>query len=286
MPLSDLQIRKAKKRDKAYKLTDGGGLFLLVKPNGSRLWQQKYRFGGKERLLSLGQYPDVSLAQARSKRDDARAMLAEGTDPSIQKRLDQIEAETKARTTFLLVAEEYLEMDREKGLSEQTMKKKVWQVHRLAAPLHQRPINEITSAEVLHLLKKIEESGRRETAKKLRGTISAIFRLAVMTLRAENDPTYAIRGALLAPKVVHRPAITDDGHVAKSRPLENVLGFRIVWLERCPANVFCRKADVMKLIVGHIPACLAFCAPCLDDKKLGSTLGAFINCGVIEFHPR
>ena len=229
MPLSDLKIRKAQNRDKPYKLSDGGGLFLLVKPNGGRLWQQKYRFQGKERLLSHGQYPDVSLAQARAKRDEARAMLAEGTDPSVQKRLDQIEAETMARTTFLLVAEEYLEVARDRELSDQTMKKKVWQIHQLAESLHHRPINEITSAEVLHLLKKIEKSGRRETAKKLRGTLSAVFRLAVTTLRADNDPTYAIKGALLPPKVVSRAAITDEGQFgALLRDMEDFTGWRVI----------------------------------------------------------
>ena len=210
MALSDLKIRKAKKREKPYKLGDGGGLFLLVKPNGSKLWQQKYRYHGTERLLSHGQYPDVSLAQARKKRDDARALLAEGGDPSVQKRLDQIEAETQARNTFLLVAEEFLEMAHERELAEATMRKKIWQVHTLAAPLHHRPIKDITSAEVLHLLKQVERSGRRETAKKLRGTISAIFRLAVVTLRADNDPTHVLKGALLPVKTTHRAAITSE----------------------------------------------------------------------------
>lgn len=229
MPLSDLKIRKAQNRDKPYKLSDGGGLFLLVKPNGGRLWQQKYRFHGKERLLSHGQYPDVSLAQARTKRDDARAMLAEGTDPSVQKRLDKIEAETMSRTTFLLVAEEYLEMARDRELADRTMQKKIWQIHTLAEPLHHRPINEITSAEVLHLLMKIEKSGRRETAKKLRGTLSAIFRLAVTTLRADNDPTYAIKGALLPPKVSSRAAITDEQQFgALLRDMGEFTGWRVI----------------------------------------------------------
>lgn len=109
MALTDLQIRKAQGKEKAYKLADGGGLFLLVKPGGSKLWQQKYRHLGKERLLSHGPYPDVSLAAARQKRDEARALIAEGTDPGQQKKLDKIAAETMARTTFKLVAEEHLE---------------------------------------------------------------------------------------------------------------------------------------------------------------------------------
>ena len=100
-----IQIRKAKKRDRPYKLSDGGGLFLLVKPSGSKLWQQKYRFADKERLLSHGPYPDVSLAKARRKRDEARELIADGKDPGVQKKLDQIAAERSARMTFKLVKE-------------------------------------------------------------------------------------------------------------------------------------------------------------------------------------
>jgi integrase len=210
MALSDLKIRKAEIREKPYKLSDGGGLFVLVKPNGSKLWQQKYRHLGKERLLSHGQYPDVTLAQARKKRDGARTMVADGGDPAVQKRLDQIQAETLSRTTFLLVAEEYLQAAYDRELAEVTMRKKVWHVETLATPLHHRPINEITAAEILHLLKKIEHSGRRETAKKLSGTLSGVFRLAVVTLRADSDPTYAVKGALLPVKVTNRAAITDE----------------------------------------------------------------------------
>ncbi len=105
MALSDVKIRKAEVRDKSYKLSDGGGLFVLAKPNGSKLWQQKYRHFGKERLLSHGRYPEVTLAQARKRRDEARTQVANGDDPAVQKRLDQIEAETQSRTTFHLVAE-------------------------------------------------------------------------------------------------------------------------------------------------------------------------------------
>lgn len=187
MALSELKIKKAKKQEKAYKLSDGSGLFLLVKPNGSKLWQQKYRHVGKERLLSHGPYPEVSLAQARQKRNEARTLLAEGGDPAVQKRLDRIEAETQARTTFLLVAEEYLQMAYDRELADATMRKKIWHIQTLAEPLHHRPVNEISSAEILHLLKGIERSGRRETTKKLCGTLSGVFRLAVVTLRADSS---------------------------------------------------------------------------------------------------
>jgi len=229
MQLSEFKISKAKSREKPYKLADGGGLFLLVKPNGSKLWHQKYRHLGKERLLSHGKYPDVTLAQARQKLHDARALLAEGKDPATKKKLDRITAEPQARTTFKLVAEEYLENSAERGLADSTMKKKRWFLLDLASPLHNRPINEITSAELLYLLKSIEKSGRRETAKKMRGAISAVFRLAIVTLRAENDPAFALRGALVPPKSVGRAAITDEKQFGMLlRDLEEYTGWRIL----------------------------------------------------------
>ena len=157
--LSEFKISKAKKRPKPYKLSDGGGLFLLVKPNGSKLWQQKYRFADKERLLSRGPYPDVSLAKARRKRDEARELIAEGKDPATQKKLDKIAAEKAARTTFKLVAEEYLESLVERELAPATIRKQRWYLLDLAKPLHRRPIGEITPSEALYLLKSIEKSG-------------------------------------------------------------------------------------------------------------------------------
>ncbi len=229
MPLSEFKISKAKPTDRPYKLSDGGGLFLLVNPGGSKLWRQKYRFLGKERLLSHGQYPDVSLAQARAKLNKARSMLADGQDPAIEKKLAQINAVTQARTTFKLIAEEYIVNMEERGLAPATMKKKRWLLLDLASPLHTRPINDITSAELLYLLKSIEKSGRRETAKKMRGAISAVFRLAVATLRAETDPTYAIKDALIPPKVTSRAAITDEKKFGQLlRDLKEYTGWHIV----------------------------------------------------------
>lgn len=228
MALSKFKISKAKPAEKAYKLADGGGLFLLVKPNGSKLWRQKYRFLGKERLLSHGNYPEVALAQARQKREEARALLADGQDPGVEKKLARITAETQARTTFKLVAEEYIEACEERDLSPATMKKKRWFLLDLASPLHNRPISEITPAELLYLLKSIEKSGRRETAKKLRGAISAVFRLAVVTMRTEGDPTFALKDALIPPRVVSRAAITDETKFGQLlRDMEAYTGWRI-----------------------------------------------------------
>lgn len=210
MPLSSLAVQNAKPRENFYVLTDGDGLHLLVNPNGSKLWRLRYRFGGKQNMLSLGSFPEVSLADARAKRDDARKLLANGIDPSRQKKLDKIAAATAGKNTFRAIAEEHLKNQEESGTAASTMAKNRWYLLDLAAPLANLPITEITPAEILALLKKIEKSGRRETARKVRGGIGSVFRLAITTLRATNDPTFPLRGALLKPNVQHRPAITDE----------------------------------------------------------------------------
>lgn len=182
----------------------------MVKANGSKLWQQRYRFADREKTLSHGSYPDVGIAEARRKCVEAKDLLDQGIDPSTQKKLDRIHQEQSNRTTFYSVAEDYLEMAYERELADATIHKKVWHIETLAAPLYQRPVADITPAEVLELLKRIERSGRRETAKKLRGTLSGVFRLAVVTMRATHDPTAAVKGALLPVKVTNRAAITDE----------------------------------------------------------------------------
>lgn len=229
MPLSDLQIRKAKQKDKPYRMTDGWGLHLAVKPTGSKLWQLRYRFMGREKLLSLGRYPIVSLADARKKRDEAKRLLEDGIDPSVQKKLDNIDAHVKARMTFKEVAHEYYDSLVDRGLADATLRKKRWHIDDLTKPIHNRPIDQITAAELLHLLKPIERSGRRETAKKLRATISAVFRLAMVTMRAPADPSAALKDALLPPKVKGRAAITDEAEFGRLlRRLDEYTGWPVI----------------------------------------------------------
>lgn len=200
MPLSDLQIRKAKQRDKPYRMGDGLGLYLTVKPSGSKLWHFRYQFMGREKILSMGTYPILSLADARAKRDEAKRQLANDVDPSVQKKLDQIDAVVKARMTFKEIADEYYENLVDRGLAASTLRKKRWHIDDLAKQLHEQPIDQITAAELLYLLKPIERSGRRETAKKLRATISAVFRLAMVTMRAPADPSAASERCSFTPK--------------------------------------------------------------------------------------
>jgi Arm DNA-binding domain len=210
MALTLFAIEKAKPKEKPYKLSDGGGLHLLVQPGGSKLWRFRYRFAGKENMLALGSFPEISLASARSKRDGARKLIAEGRDPSQQKKIDKIAAAAAAKNTFGAVTEEYLQNLEASGAAASTISKNRWLLQDLAAPLTKRPITEITPAEILDILKRIEKSGRRETARRLRGAIGTIFRNAIVNLKATTDPMFPLRGALLAPQVQHRPAITDE----------------------------------------------------------------------------
>src|SRR5712692_11729356 len=115
MPLTQFAISKAARGNKPYKLTDGGGLHLLVQPNGSKLWRFRYRFGGRENMMALGAFPTTPLAEARTKRDQAKRLIAAGTDPSNQKKLDKISAATAAQNTFGAVVAEYLANAEEGG---------------------------------------------------------------------------------------------------------------------------------------------------------------------------
>lgn len=210
MALTSLAVENATHREKPYKLSDGDGLFLLVKSKDSKLWRFRYHFAGKERMLALGTFPAVSLASARRKRDEARELLSKGKDPSHQRKLEKLAAVAAANNTFGSIAEEHLAELKESGAAERTLDKMRWLLLDLASPLTQRPIAEISPAEILVILKQVEKSGRRETARRLRGVIGKVCRLAVATLRAPADPTYALQGALLRPLVHHRPAITDE----------------------------------------------------------------------------
>src|SRR4051812_14181884 len=148
---------------------------------------------GKENMLSLGTFPSVTLAQARARRDEAKRTIAEGKDPVQKRREEKLAAAVAASNTFGVIAEEYIAKLKEEGAAESTLDKNAWLLLDLAAPLRNRPIAELAPAEILDLLKRIEKSGRRDTARRLRGVIGSVCRYAVVTLRGQNDPTFALR---------------------------------------------------------------------------------------------
>jgi len=207
--LTDTAIRKAKPKEKPYKVSDSQGLYLLVNPRGSKLWRVKYRMNGVERKLALGSYPEITLAEARSARDAARRQLAHSIDPNFVKRQERIEAGIRASNSFSSVAQELIEKKAREGMAEPTLAKMRWFVKLLGNDYGKRPVAEITPQELLHELRKHERRGRLETANLLRAFASRVFRYAVATARAERDPAQLLIGALTTPRVKHFPAITD-----------------------------------------------------------------------------
>lgn len=207
--LTDTAIRKAKPKEKPYKVSDSQGLYLLVNPRGSKLWRVKYRMNGVERKLALGSYPEITLAEARSARDAARRQLAHSIDPNFVKRQERIEAGIRASNSFSSVAQELIEKKAREGMAEPTLAKMRWFVKLLGNDYGKRPVAEITPQELLHELRKHERRGRLETANLLRAFASRVFRYAVATARAERDPAQLLIGALTTPRVKHFAAITD-----------------------------------------------------------------------------
>jgi hypothetical protein len=210
MPLTAIAIQAAKPREKAYKLFDGGGLFpLLIHPNGGRYWRLKYRIHGREKLLALGTFPEVPLAKARQRREDARRLIADNADPGIAK-----QAEKTARTdTFRVLAMEWLS---KQNLARTTLDKDTWIFEQLLFPeVGDRPIRVISAPDLLAVLRKIERRGAVETAHRAKQRASQVFRYAIATGRASHDPAGDLRGALTPKDVEHRAAITDPKRVGE-----------------------------------------------------------------------
>lgn len=244
--LTDTAIRKAKPKDKPYKVSDSQGLYLLVNPRGSKLWRVKYRINGVERKLAIGSYPEITLAEARSARDAARRQLAHSIDPNFVKRQARIEAGIRASNSFSSVAQELIEKKMREGLAEPTLAKMRWFVKLLGTDFGKRPVAEITPQELLHELRKHERRGRLETANLLRAFASRVFRYSVATARAERDPAQLLIGALTTPRVKHFPAITDPVTFgALLRAIEDYQGDpAVMHALRLTPHVFQRPGEV------------------------------------------
>ncbi|MXV35930.1 MULTISPECIES: phage integrase central domain-containing protein [unclassified Saccharibacter] len=206
--LTDVAARKAKGAEKPYKLSDSQGLFLYVQPNGSRLWRMKYRFGGKERLLSFGKYPEVSLSSARQARDDARAELREGRDPSLTRKQRRAKA-YKTDDHFRRVSEEWLEHNKSRWVKKHcadvhgSLERHVW------PSLGAIPLNSITPPMLLEVLRTIEKTSANETAHRVRQRISAIFDYGIANGLAVSNPAPQLKSLLSPVRKGKQPAITD-----------------------------------------------------------------------------
>ncbi len=209
MALNEKKINNLKPQNKIFKVSDGGGLFIQVSPQGSKLWRMAYRFNGLQKLLSFGAYPAIGLAAARQKREDAKKLLATKIDPAFQAKQEKLVRLSAGKNTFECVAKEFLKKNEREGKADATLDKKRWLVNLALPDLGKRPIGEITASEVLVPLKRVEALGNFETAKRLRAVIGQVFRFAISSALTEADPTYGLKGALTSPKVKHRAAITN-----------------------------------------------------------------------------
>lgn len=215
MPLTDRAIKNIKPAAKATKHSDGGGLYLQVTPSGSKLWRMGYRFHGKQKTLYIGAYPTISLAEARTRREQAKHQITEGADPAEEVRRDKIRQQFAAGNTFGTIALELIEKAAAEGKAEATLAKKRWFLTLLEPDLERRAIGEINATDIIAPLKRIEIQGNYETARRTRAFASQVFRYAIATARGTNDPTFGLRGALISPKAEHRAAITDQTEFGK-----------------------------------------------------------------------
>lgn len=212
--LTDMAARNAKGKEKPYKLAAGAGLYLQVMPNGNRYWRMKYRHAGKEKLLSIGVYPEVTLKEACDKRDAARAQLRDGKDPSEEKQLGKLKAQLSADGRFGAVALEWLATRGD--LAESTRSKAKWMLETYAFPwLGKRAIEDVSTAEVLSVLRRLEAQDKIESTQRLRQICGQVFRYAVATGRLDRDPTAALRGALKTAKNRHYASITDPAKIGE-----------------------------------------------------------------------
>lgn len=210
MKLTARQISTAKPQDKPYKLSDGGGMYLLVNPNGSRYWRLKYRYAGKEKLLALGVYPDVTLADARNKRNEAKRVLAAGADPSDVKQSIKEAKAIAMQNSFELIAIEWHKHKKpnwSSGYADdilESLRKDIFPY------IGKRAITDIKPIDMLAVLKKLEERGVLDKLKKIRQACKQIFTYAVITGRAEFNPVADLAGALKPPKQQHYPHLQRD----------------------------------------------------------------------------
>lgn len=228
MPLNDMQIRRAKPEAKAYTLGDGQGLSLLIEPNGSKSWRFRYRFAGKPKMISLGVYPTITLADARSRRDDARKLVAEGKNPSEVRKEQKIALQTESESAFEKIATEWHQMKSTKwsvGYASDIME--AFQ-NDIFPYVGTRPIGEIKPLELLSVLRKIEKRGALEKMRKVRQRCSEVFRYAIATGRAEFNPAADLSSALEVHQSNHFPFLKADEIPDFLRALESYTGSRLV----------------------------------------------------------
>ncbi|MDX8410866.1 MAG: integrase arm-type DNA-binding domain-containing protein [Mariprofundaceae bacterium] len=248
MALTDTAIRNAKPGGKARKMFDGKGLYVEVVPSGGKRWRLKYRFNGKEKRISLGVYPDVSLKDARDRRDEARKLLANDIDPSENRKAKKASREERAANSFEVLAREWFakfSTDWAPGHADKIIRR----LERDIFPwIGGKPITDITAPKLLEAVRRIENRGALETAHRALGNCGQVFRYAIATGRAERNPAGDLRGSLPPAKSTHFAAITEPRRVAELlRMLDGYEGTHTV---RCALRlaplVFVRPGELRK----------------------------------------
>jgi integrase len=249
MALSVKEIEHARPTDRDRKLYDEKGLYLLVASTGSRRWYLKYRFLEKEKKLSLGHYPEVSLKAARGKRDQARSLLGEGKDPSVDRQTQRLLAKSAAANTFAAIGREYLDKRAADGIAEATKLKAEWLFSQLEADLGQLAVGDITAPILLGVLQAVVRSGRPETARRMRSLSGRIMRHAIVTGRASYNPAQDLQRALVVPKVRHHPAIIDPEELgALLRAIDAYGGFpSTIGALRLSPHLFQRPGEIRSM---------------------------------------
>lgn len=215
MALTDAAIRGFKPMGKPYKRADAKGLYLEIFPNGSKLWRFKYRISGKEKRLALGAYPEIKLSDARKRLDEARSMVEDGLDPSIDRKRKKAAATISANDSFEHIASEYIEKMEREGKAPSTIAKAQWFLSHLKPAIGTMPISEVDPQLLLAALKKLEAKGNYESAKKTRSFASRVFRYAVATGRSKSDPAILLSGALTTKKARHYAAILEPAKLGE-----------------------------------------------------------------------
>jgi len=227
MPLSDRQIRNADPGEKPRKLADEKGLFLLINPNGSRYWRLKYRIAGKEKLLSLGVYPETSLSAARTQRDEARKLIAQGLDPSALRKSDKQAAPSAIENSFETIAREWHKKNSGRWSSHHAVRILGRLEAELFPTLGKQDIAMLRTQELLACLQKVEDRGSLDLASRLRQHMNGIMRYAVQIGKISSNPAGNLAGALSTRKTVHRAALPLERIPERACPNFCVNGFQV-----------------------------------------------------------
>ena len=221
--LTEARIRRARPKERPYKLRDGGGLYLLITPTDAKQWRLRYAIGGRESMLSLGSYPATSLKAARARRAEVRAALEAGKNPAAERRAER----AHSANTFETIAREWLA---KQPFAPKTLAKAVWTFEDLLFPyIGSQPITALTAPELLEVFRRLERRGKHETAHRSKQRVGQVLRYAIATGRAQRDPTADLRGALAPINVTNRAAVTDPREVAQLlRALDGYKGHPIV----------------------------------------------------------